>query len=654
MGQIYKRGTTFTPYGCEEVCDCTADGKMNCSLLECDDNAYCGYDDGDNYECHCYDGYTGDGLTCTLQYAECRAWGDPHYVTFDDLKYNYQGTCKYVLVTSNCTEPLYKPYFYIVAQNQKNSPSDTVTYTREVYIDVGGEGYELLQGGVVHVDGSTVTLPYRNINASVIIKRAGSSVKLVADFGLVVIWDTKNSVAVHVPYTYWNGTCGLCGTLDGDKTNDLKSPDGTQIDDTVVFGDSWVANPVDCDGVTADPDPCAELPDEVITKIEEACGILKDQSGPFAGCHESVDQEVFYETCVYDTCAIPGNGSLCDNLENFAGKCVQNGGELEDWRSEDLCPMDCVSPAVYRQSTSACPATCVDPDAERSCSERPVEGCECSGGTVLDGNVCVHIDECGCRYKGQIYKRGMTFIPYGCEEVCNCTVNGVINCTPQTCDNNAYCEHDGDDYGCHCDDSYTGDGLTCTLDCDSLTDPANGVLSTTDVTSGTSVEITCNTGYSLSGISPITCTNGVWSGPVPSCPADCDTLTDPANGVFLTTDVTSGTSVEITCNTGYSLSGISPITCNDGDWSGPVPSCPADCDSLTDPANGVFSTTDVTSGTSVEITCNTGYSLSGISPITCTNGVWSGPVPSCPADCDSLTEPANGVFQLLTSQVVQV
>ncbi|XP_077996694.1 uncharacterized protein LOC144450002, partial [Glandiceps talaboti] len=182
------------------------------------------------------------------------------------------------------------------------------------------------------------------------------------------------------------------------------------------------------------------------------------------------------------------------------------------------------------------------------------------------------------------------------------------------------------------------------MDCDSLTEPANGVFSTTDVTSGTSVEITCNTGYTLSGISPITCTNGVWSGPVPSCPADCDSLTEPANGVFSTTDVTSGTSVEITCNTGYTLSGISPITCTNGVWSGPVPSCPADCDSLTEPANGVLSTTDVTSGTSVEIICNTGYSLSGISPITCTNGVWSGPVPSCPADCDSLTEPANGVL----------
>ena len=59
----------------------------------------------------------------------------------------------------------------------------------------------------------------------------------MADFGLVVIWDTKNSVAVYVPYTYWNGTCGLCGTLDGDKTNDLTSPDGRLVGGIVCESD---------------------------------------------------------------------------------------------------------------------------------------------------------------------------------------------------------------------------------------------------------------------------------------------------------------------------------------------------------------------------------------------------------------------------------
>ena len=64
----------------------------------------------------------------------------------------------------------------------------------------------------------------------------------------------------------------------------------------------------------------------------------------------------------------------------------------------------CEAPAVYRLSTSACPATCVDPNAGRRCSEKPVEGCECPEGTVLDdNNKCVPPEECGCRYKGYRY-----------------------------------------------------------------------------------------------------------------------------------------------------------------------------------------------------------------------------------------------------------
>ena len=59
--------------------------------------------------------------------------------------------------------------------------------------------------------------------------------------------------------------------------------------------------------------------------------------GVFAGCHDRVDPQRFYDTCVYDSCAVPGNESLCDNLENYAKKCMDAGGDLSEWRREDLC-----------------------------------------------------------------------------------------------------------------------------------------------------------------------------------------------------------------------------------------------------------------------------------------------------------------------------
>ena len=62
--------------------------------------------------------------------------------------------------------------------------------------------------------------------------------------------------------------------------------------------------------------------------------------------------------------------------------------------------------------------------------------------------------------------------------------------------------------------------LILNIDCTSLSAPALGLLSTTDVTSGTTVTISCNSGYQLSGgDASRTCTDGLWSGAMPICTA---------------------------------------------------------------------------------------------------------------------------------------
>lgn len=60
-------------------------------------------------------------------------------------------------------------------------------------------------------------------------------------------------------------------------------------------------------------------------------------AGPFGGCHNASDTASYYESCVYDMCAIPGDESLCDVLESYARDCVENGGELLSWRTSTLC-----------------------------------------------------------------------------------------------------------------------------------------------------------------------------------------------------------------------------------------------------------------------------------------------------------------------------
>ena len=56
----------------------------------------------------------------------------------------------------------------------------------------------------------------------------------------------------------------------------------------------------------------------------------------------------------------------------------------------------------------------------------------------------------------------------------------------------------------------------------------------------------------------------------------------------------------------------------------------ADCPVLTPPGNGRLSTSDVREGTSVDVICNTDYSLVGITPLNCqTGGTWSDPVGAC-------------------------
>ena len=53
--------------------------------------------------------------------------------------------------------------------------------------------------------------------------------RLTTSFGLEVTWNGHANVQTKIATSYWNSTCGLCGTYDGDPSNDFITPENLLV-----------------------------------------------------------------------------------------------------------------------------------------------------------------------------------------------------------------------------------------------------------------------------------------------------------------------------------------------------------------------------------------------------------------------------------------
>ncbi|XP_078589338.1 sushi, von Willebrand factor type A, EGF and pentraxin domain-containing protein 1-like [Branchiostoma floridae x Branchiostoma japonicum] len=235
--------------------------------------------------------------------------------------------------------------------------------------------------------------------------------------------------------------------------------------------------------------------------------------------------------------------------------------------------------------------------------------------------------------------------------------NSFGNAVSFTC-NTGYTLNGANAVTCQAGGTWSDPAPTCTpRPCPGLSAPTNGALSPPGPYSyPNQVLVNCNPGYQLNGVSTVTCqADGTWSNTVGTCtPRQCPALTSPTNGAR--TPPTGSNNyqnrITFTCDTGYQLSGVSPVTCQaDGTWSNPAPTCTLqECRMLTAPANGALTPAGRNSYQDVvTFTCNRGYELNGVSSVTCqADGTWNGPIPRCqPLQCQPLTAPAFGTLRPL-------
>lgn len=109
---------------CTKWCVCNLSTRqVGCVPRSCKTSERCGLQNGVR---GCY----------PAGYGSCSATGDPHYLTFDKLKQDFQGPCAYVL-----TEVYQKPNdlegFSVYVQNEYRG-NRLVTWTRSVQVNILG------------------------------------------------------------------------------------------------------------------------------------------------------------------------------------------------------------------------------------------------------------------------------------------------------------------------------------------------------------------------------------------------------------------------------------------------------------------------------------------------------------------------------------
>ncbi|XP_078620142.1 zonadhesin-like [Branchiostoma floridae x Branchiostoma japonicum] len=363
--------------------------------------------------------------------ASCRAWGDPHYISFDGTRTDFMGTCTYTLA-----ERTEEPAFRVAAKNEHRYGRTHVSYISRVTVEVYAHRITVSRNNRVSVNDVPVTLP-ACIGNNVGVRMTGRDVLIYTDFCLRVTYDGNHDVNLEVPSDLIGQSRGMCGNFNGDRTDDRQLPDGNLTTSQAAFGDSWKVVNITDESCPVEDTPeitfdLSQADDALVQAIESTsqCGKMLDPSGPFGDCLEVVDPTDYYEACVFDMAFHEGTVPelLCESTQAYSDACVEKGVPQPSWRTDSFCPMQCPAMSEYAQCVSPCPATCADLQAAEKCSptEPCVEGCRCLVGFVLSGDVCVPADACGCFTEGRYHSLNEEWSEG--DQLCWCDQSRDIRC----------------------------------------------------------------------------------------------------------------------------------------------------------------------------------------------------------------------------------
>lgn len=436
----YNAGEEFwADEDCRTQCRCEPRlGRTVCLKASCKDNKKCIVANGVR---GCYD----------VTYSTCKAFGNPHYTTFDGKKYDFMGSCIYQMAGVCIEKPNLTPFLVTVANN--NRGSKTMSATKVVTLEVYNMTISLSQQHPykVQVNGISMNLPfaYKNKVKTYI---SGINCLIETDFDLTVSYDLYGNAKVILPSTYANSVCGLCGNANQDPSDDFTMKDGKQTKEVTQFANSWKLKEVPrCSAGCSTNCPVCSSTEKQIYEADRYCGILIRQDGPFRHCHAVIDPTYYFDECVFDTCQFKGQANvLASAISAYVSDCQAQSVQIEQWRAPSFCSLSWSPNSHYEVCGARCPATCNSFATQKKCDAPCTEGCFCDSGFILSGQECVPLGECGCVHQGIYYLKGEEFFPSNsCQERCRCMNSSAIECQQFSCGPQEVCSVENGVQGCY-------------------------------------------------------------------------------------------------------------------------------------------------------------------------------------------------------------
>ncbi|KAG8511353.1 IgGFc-binding protein, partial [Galemys pyrenaicus] len=414
QGAYHPPGQSFYEPGCKSLCHCREGGEVTCQPSTC----------GPHEACQPSNGVLG---CVPVGSVTCQASGDPHYTTFDGRRFDFMGTCVYVLAQT-CGNRTGLHQFAVLQENAPYGSRASVTKAITVLVD--NYSLRLEQGKwKVTVNGVDMKLPVELAQGQIRVFQHGSDAVIETGFGLRVAYDLVYNVRVRVPGNYYEQMCGLCGDYNGNSGDDFQKPDGSQAGSPNDFGNSWeekvpgspCTSPPPCE----DCGPGCTAEQEQQYQQEKFCGFLTKPTGPLAACHKLLNPQGALKDCVFDLCVSGGNLSiLCSSIQAYVSACQAAGGHVEPWRTESFCPMKCPANSHYEVCADTCSLGCSALSAPQKCPEGCAEGCQCDPGFLNSGEACVPAEQCGCYHNGAYYEPGESVLLDSCQQQCVCQAGG--------------------------------------------------------------------------------------------------------------------------------------------------------------------------------------------------------------------------------------